>query len=188
VEKIVDESSLTGKVVTSKDEDKPFANSVSFFSAYKHKMEDVVLTKTQLRVQARANWILPYIIRTIRFFKIVEDRLVKDANPQAQRPVTELAHNVLIPNRPVRICEYDDGTIEFELYKLNPKVPETVASGRFDLLFDCTNEPYIVRAGETVSLGYHVLRFELPGAVMVAPNRFKCDKDAFHFKFGIPQL
>lgn len=100
----------------------------------------------------------------------------------------DIIYNFLLPNTSFEIVHYDDDYLEIEVMGIHyPYRDEDI--GRKDLLviIDVTNEPYVVRAGQTLSLGYHLIRFEMSFVEILSPSKFRCKVDDFRIKVGIPQ-
>lgn len=112
-----------------------------------------------------------------------------------KKPVTkevthfgEMKYNFLFPNTSFEIVHYDDDYLEVEVLGIKyPLKPEDIGMKDCLVIIDTTNEPYVTRAGQTLSLGYHLLRFELEYVEIISENKFRCKASDIKVKVGIPQ-
>jgi hypothetical protein len=121
---------------------------------------------------------------------VVPNKLLFWKKPVDQERVIpgEQWYNFLYPNTSFQCVHYDNQTIEIEVLGIQyPIKDEHIGAEDCVVIIDVTDEPYITRAGQVISLGYHTLRFTLNYATIVSKNKFRCSFEDFKVNVGVPQ-
>ena len=104
----------------------------------------------------------------------------------------EVLGNFVVPNRPILISAYSDNTLDIVVKEIKLNIDVTdVKYKDCVVVITVTNDPYICKADEVISLGYHTLKIALSdvtiGKLEDGTIKFTCSALDYKVKIGVPQ-